>query len=211
MLLRTLYQILIFISCMSACTSNNHYNNYTFDTYVNAPEGSYVKAVTTPNHYDLGYKIYLEENTGKYRSEIETAMISLPSSGFKSLSFQLFGNHKLEKLKTPITLIEVIEPNKNKVYASIKLQNNIYWLEYQNKYEKLPIFPDHQKETISFLNTPVGLVLRIQDKNYTIHNRLSESMIYIGLKRTDLMRYKGQLVPEQSLIIDNITIEPYEN
>jgi hypothetical protein len=150
------------------------------------------------------YKILLNKNLGQTRHETEMATLTIPTN-FEKLSFDLSSNDSLNSLKTPLKLIDIID-NNNKSIISLHLHNKIYWLQANNSHEKISLFLDQQTHNFSIKNNDTSLILTIDKTHYTIPVMNKNNHIKIGLIRSDLLRYRGQVVPEQYLYVHNIQI-----
>jgi hypothetical protein len=104
-----------------------------------------------------------------------------------------------------LKLIDIID-NNNKSIISLHLHNKIYWLQANNSHEKISLFLDQQTHNFSIKNNDTSLILTIDKTHYTIPVMNKNNHIKIGLIRSDLLRYRGQVVPEQYLYVHNIQI-----
>lgn len=192
-------------SCSFLTTSTVFINNYN-DSLKNAPQGSYVKRYNHRlDNTNTNYKIFLNKNLGETRHNTEEATLIIPIN-FNTISFELRSNHDLIQLKTPLKLINITDMYGNSV-ASINLHNKIYWIKTKNTYQKIPLFLDIKKQKFIIFNEQSHCILEINHQKYMIPTNNRNNNLMIGIMRYDLLRYRGQIVPKQSLFIDNIHIE----
>jgi len=204
------------VSCHN--TNNLTHNNATIikpNILVQAPKGSYVKpyinhkSIEQPTAKSQNYKVFLQANTGNKRIATEYATLTFPIN-FKQLSFTLIGDQNLISLKTPITLIDIIDQN-NKTILSLKLHNNIYWIETHikenNKSHRIPMFLDHAKEDFVITHNKHTMNFKIGDYTKNIAHHTQDYKIKIGITRHDLLRYSGIYLLEQTLYINNMVVQ----
>ena len=183
--------------------SPNH-NDIT-DSVKNAPKGSYIiPYIHKMNPHKAHYKILLNKNLGEKRFETEIATLTIPAQ-FKKLSFELSSDDSLNSLKTPIKLIDIVD-SYNKSIISLHLHNKIYWVETADFHEKISLFLDQEPQKFIIQNDELGLMLMINKTHYIIPVNNNNPHIKIGLIRSDLLRYRGQVIPAQCLYINNIQI-----
>lgn len=176
----------------------------------NAPDGSYIKPYINPiNRKDNHFKVLLNENLGYSRNDTETAIITIPTD-FKTFSFELLGDSQLNTLKTPVKLIDIINSDTTESLFNISLHNQIYWYETPYAYHKLPLFLEQQAQKFTIQNhgTYLNFIMNKQFCKIPLPKN-GNNRVKIGLIRSDLLRYRGQTVPKQSLEINNITITKF--
>jgi hypothetical protein len=175
---------------------------------VNAPPDSFVKPYINHNAFTeaKNYKVFLNANKGKKRIKTEYGTIEFPVN-FKYLSFTLKGDENLMSLKTPLTLLSIINQN-NKAILSLKLHNRIYWIEThikgQSKSDRIPLFLDYAKGEFIVTHNKDSIHLKIGDYTKNIAHDTQDYKLKIGITRHDLLRYSGIYLPEQTLYINNM-------
>jgi hypothetical protein len=102
-------------------------------------------------------------------------------------------------------LINIVD-NTQKSIFTVYLHNHIYWFEMQQSYQKLSLFlhQQTQKFTIDNHGTHLNFIIGKQYCKIPIFEQ--NNIIKIGIIRQDLLRYRGQIVPEQSLYVNTIEI-----
>ena len=176
----------------------------TYQTDINAPKGSYVKPFTksiTSNTHD--YTIFLNHNYGEHRQNIETALIKIPLISNPKISFTLKADDSLISLKTPIKLIEITD-NNNQTRLSLNLKQTIYWLETQHYYKKIPLFLEQRPEKFMITQNNHKIILTIGNMSHEIPIDNTDNLLKIGMIRSDLFRYRGLVVPAQTLYVKNL-------
>lgn len=212
-LFRGIFMTLICIA-LSNCSSKSfyaHQQDVHIKTFVDAPKGSYVHSYAvsslsgTVRNRGKNYKIMLAENIGELRQETETALLKFPQK-FQTISFTLQSNSSLNSLKTPLTLLEIKDNVNNLTLLRLNTQNQIYWLDGNNFYEKIRFYPHQQAENIVIYNHGHTYDIMIGNKHYIIP-MTNNSVITVGLKRSDLFRYRGMLIPQQQLDVYDVVME----
>jgi|GEM_PF-5391617 len=186
---------------LSACTPINTYIAPKFSKHIDAPQGSYIKKQadvqkTSKKHH---YVIYLSNNTGGRRKNIEKSYMNIPLNSH-NLSFTLSSNENLIVLKTPITLIEILDHN-NKAILSLKQQKNIYWIEIANQKKQVSLFLDQEPNNFQIIQNDKQLSFNFNDDHFDIIKKSFGYSVNIGLTRYDLQRYNGLYIPDQKLHI----------
>jgi hypothetical protein len=177
---------------------------YSIDnTLQNAPDGSFVKQYThKTNNSHNNYHIFLNKNLGYARHDTESAILIIPTD-FTRLSFDLSSDDNLNTLKTPLKLIDIIDENQTSL-LSLYLHNHIYWFKTPQSYQKLPLFLEQQAKKITIDNHASYLNFIVDKQNFKIPLSPHNTLIKIGIIRSDLLRYRGQIIPEQSVYVTNI-------
>lgn len=196
---KPLFLFIFVILCGCAKSSS------TFETSIDAPKGSYIKPLMSNNDSYESFDVHIAKNFGKHRQETETAFLKIPMD-FKTITFTLKGNKGFGSIKTPLTLFEIIDPVSKKLYTKLRYQQGVYWLEYDQYYTKLPLYIDTEFTKFSLLNQNNQVTLTIKNMPFSLPDISQKTQLNIGIKRTDLMRYKGLVVPEQDLLVKNIHI-----
>lgn len=213
MQIQSLYRIFFFtVMCIfiSRCTGErlSHLENHDIETYINAPKGSSI----TPYIHNINsdarhYKVFLAQNNGEHRKSTETAMIIVPleQNHIRKISFELVGDDSLISLKTPLTLIDITDKN-NQSLLSLHLNHNIYWLESQGNHKKVPLFLEQTPQKFVIHDNQKIITLTFGATRYQIPVSSNDNTIKIGLMRSDLLRYRGLVLPKQKLKINNMHI-----
>jgi hypothetical protein len=176
--------------------------------YIHAPNDSYIKSYTNIQTLDnhKNYKIFLSDNKGEERIPIETAELKFPLT-FNEMLFKLIADEKLILLKTPITLLS-INTHKNKAILSLKLHNNIYWLEKDNEIQKISLSLDCLEENFKISQNQYSVLLTVGEEKFSFTKEYLESyVVKISLTRSDLMRYYGLYIPKQTLYVKDLWIK----
>lgn len=204
---------------LSHCTTSrlSHSKNSHFRTEINAPKGSSITPYINniyKNTDDISYKITLAQNNGEHRQDTETAVIAIPitqndTQNTAIISFELRGDDSLLALKTPIKLFDIVDSAQNSI-LSLNLHHKIYWLEDTQTHKKVSLFLEQksQKFVIQYNNQTITVIFA--DERYQIpisHTPNTNHTVKIGLIRSDLLRYRGLVIPKQNLNINHLHTE----
>ncbi len=204
---------------LSNCTASrlSHSQNSRFQTEINAPKGScvtpYINNINKNIPNDIRYKITLAHNNGEHRQETETAVIAIPihRNGTQStsiISFELEGNDSLLALKTPIKLFDIVDSKQNSL-LSLNLHHKIYWLEDAQNHKKVYLFLEQKPQDFIIQYSNQTITVIFGNERYQIPISTTSHTNYtvkIGLMRSDLLRYRGLVIPKQHLKINHLHI-----
>jgi hypothetical protein len=215
--LHRLFFCIIICIATSNCTALrlSHSKNTRFQTEVNAAKGSFIRPYirninkNIPN--DIHYKIFLAQNNGEHRQDTETAVITIPIhvQDTPIISFELNSDDSLLALKTPIKLFYIVDSKQNSI-LSLNLHHKIYWLEDDLNHKKVSLFLEQRPQDfiIQYSNQTITVMFANEHYQIPISNTSStHHTVKIGLMRSDLLRYRGLVVPQQHLNINNLRIE----
>ncbi len=206
---------------LSNCTASrlSDSKNPRFQTEINAPKGSFITSYINNINKNIAndnilYKIVLAQNNGEHRQETETAVIAIPihthnRQGTSTISFQLTSDDSLLALKTPIKLFDIVDFKQNSL-LSLNLHHKIYWLEDGINHKKVSLFLEQKPQdfVIQYNNHTITVIFA--DERYTIpisNTSSTHHTVKIGLMRSDLLRYRGLIIPKQHLNINYLHIE----
>lgn len=155
----------------------------------------------------IGYKMRIGANLGEKRQDIEYAQICRPLTENINFSWNFEQLKGTKDFRTPIDLVTIF--SNNKILARQTIMDNKIWLETSDK--DMPkitdIYPQSQLVSYRIETTPKNIFLDINKERFTFQNDNSTKDLCLGLYRYELMRWKGMVVPEQSINIINFKEE----
>ena len=161
------------------------------------------------NLVPIGYKVTIAENIGVKRQDIEMSLLCMPVTHNTDISWTMSHFTGGKDFITPVDFM-ILFSNEREIFRHRISDNHIWNEEKIHKNSNpviLDIYPDREVIQYHFMMTSEDhFAFSVNDSVSGTYFpfELTPTRMCIGLRRTDLLRWRGKVVPAQSMIIKHI-------
>ena len=181
--------------------------NTKVQKFIDAPDGTSIKDIYDNNRTHTGYMVTMGENIGIRRIPVERAEICMDIMAEHNISWTLSDLTGTKDFRTPIDMVTVYQDSRPVLRQ--RLSDNIIWNENPQSADINPvmmdIYPDMNvvKYNLSYKNEEIILTTDTEKSSVPVV-KSSPYSVCIGIVRSDLLRWRGSVVPKQSVNINHI-------
>ena len=169
---------------------------------ISGPFGTEISPIYNNDLELTGFKAKIAENIGVSRTKTEYAQICYDLNINDSISWQFQNLTGTKNFRTPIDLV-TLSYDGQMVFKQ-RHQDDTSWNEHMISKDILPVdlYLDRQKVSYQLQAQKETISFNVQNQDYSFTIPAYKNLeLCLGLKRSELLRWTGSVVPAQSLDI----------